>query len=566
MIASANLADVQRYCDDALSGAVLVGKMVRAALVRHQEDLEQQETEEFPYYFDATAADVAIDFFPNVLSHTAGDCAGEPFFLEPWQKFAIANVFGWKRVSDGARRFRKVYWSMARKNGKSTVGAGLALYMAGLDVNPVTMKVEQVAQVILCATKREQIQQVVYKEIQRMRISSSWLESATEEVYQQINFHDNLGSIRCVGSDKPYDGLSPTMCLMDELHAWRKQHKDFYNTMQTGSGYRAQPLLVTVTTAGDDTSYLWIEEYKYAKLVLEKQVVDNQLFAYCFELDDKDDPLDSTNWIKANPNLGISIRKDYLEQAASEASRSPVRLNAFKRYHCNQMVSSLTKAFNLEEWDACRGRLSDWSQADYIGIGVDLGGRDDLASFGMVARFQENDDADNPVYRYEVQSKSYIAEDCDRDITVDPFAQWIYEEELIRSPLPITQLAEDVLECCREFGITRIAYDPYNGQILNEIFLQEGLEPVRMAQSCSMFNEPIRDMSRAIRDRRVTHEGRPLLRWCMGNAVLIMDAQERVMFNKKESSEKIDAIVSVQMAYWVAMTAPARSQGSSLIW
>ena len=236
MICSGTKSEVQRYIDEVLSGEIVCCQAAIQAVSRHLENLERQRTPDFPYYFDERHAEVACEFFPMVLRHSIGDYAGLPFELEGWQKFALWCLFGWKRETDSSRRFRKVFWTMARKNGKSSIAAGLAIFLAMLDVNPVTGRPEDVAEVILAATKKEQVEKVIYAEIERMRIRSKFIEKASSPINRQITFSANSGSIRCVGSDKPYDGLNPHAVIMDELHAWREHHRKFYDTMQTGSG------------------------------------------------------------------------------------------------------------------------------------------------------------------------------------------------------------------------------------------------------------------------------------------------------------------------------------------
>ena len=322
MIASAVGSRVQSYVDDVLSGNITVCKSVRDAVQRYVDDRAKESTTEFPYHFNAHHATIACEFFPLVLRHSIGDYVGQPFELEGWQLFAIWNIFGWKRDSDNSRRFRRVYWSMGRKNGKSCIGAGIALFCGCLDTNPVTGKPENVAEIILSATKKEQAEKVIYAEIERMRLQSNDIENATDRINKQITFKDNHSSIRCVGSDRPYDGLNPHVVIMDELHAWKEQHRKFYDTITTGSGSRSQPLTITVTTAGDEKSLLWRNEYEYAKAVACGEHNDESLFAYCFELDENDDPLVEENWIKANPNIGVSVKIDYLREQAKKAAHS----------------------------------------------------------------------------------------------------------------------------------------------------------------------------------------------------------------------------------------------------
>lgn len=563
MIASGTKAKVDQYIEDVLSGEIVVCRLVRLSVERHVRDLERQRTEDFPYHFSERSASIACDFFPLMLRHSIGDAAGLPFELEPWQAFGMWVLFGWKRDCDDSRRFRKFLKSVARKNGKSTEAAGIALYLASMDVNPLTRKVEQVAEVILSATKKEQVEKVIYAEIERMRLRSKHIERNSTRINRQITFKSNQGSIRCVGSDKPYDGLNPLAVLMDELHAWREHHRKFYDTMQTGSGNRCQPMIGTVTTAGDDTSHLWLEEYKYAKGILDGTIKDESFFAYVFEIDEDDDPLDEAHWIKANPNLGVSVKLDYLRDQAKQAASSKLALNRFTRYHGNRLVSSTEKAFDLEQWDACRGELSDWHDADAIGAGVDLGGRDDLAAWGLVARFPLDEERDGkPVYRYELRCQAYIASDTERDLDKQPFANWCYDGLIQKCKYPTANLRDDLVEEVSELGVHAVAYDQYNAQQLGDDLTAEGITAARMAQNPSMFNEPIRDFLQAIKDGRVRHDGNPLLRWCAGNAIISRDRTERWMFDKRSSNEKIDPIVAVTMAFRMASLAPERVRGS----
>ena len=566
MIANATQSTVRGYIDGVMSGDIVVCDLVRCAVKRHEKDIKRQkEDPNFQYYFDSRHAEAAVDFFPLMLKHSIGDFAGMPFILEPWQAFAVWSIFGWKRDDDNSRRFRKVYWSMARKNGKSSVAAGFAFIMAMLDINPETGKPESVAEVILSATKKEQVEKVVYAEIERMRVQSKEIEGLSTRENKQITFKHNMGSIRCVGSDKPYDGLNPHCVIMDELHAWKEHHRKFYDTMQTGSGYRRQPLFLTITTAGDDQSHLWRDEYDYAAGVARGTITDEQVFAYTFEIDADDDPLDESCWVKANPNLGVSVKLEYLRQQAREASQKRMALNRFTRYHGNRVVTSTEKAFDMVKWDGCEGELSDWSTADAVGAGVDLGSRDDLAAYAICARWPLPDRDGNPVYRYEIVARAFVSESSERDLTKQPFAEWIYADTLHKRQYAILELRDMLIADCNKLNISTVAYDPYNAQSLGEELTQEGITAVRMAQNCTQFNEPIRDFLQCITDGRLKHDGNTLLRWAVNNAAIKRDASDRWMFDKSSSAEKIDPIVAAVMAFRVCSLAPERAGGSIFV-
>lgn len=572
MIAQSGLQKCQAYIADVKAGSFPVCAAIVGQVDRHLRDLDRQRSNAFPYYFDETLASSFIDVFELLLRHSIGEYAGRPFVLEPWQAFGIGQLYGWRRLDDQTRRYRELYWSTGRKNGKSCIASGLSIISAGIEVNPVAGKPEPVAEVVLAATKKEQSERVIFAECLRMIAQSPLIDAETKTVNKQIEFLRNGGSIRCIGSDKPFDGLNPHFVGIDEFHAFGDFHRPFFDTMTTGSGSRLQPLTGIFTTAGNTQSALWLENYRRFKSVALGDFEAHETLPIIYELDEDDDPLDETLWVKANPNLGVSVKLDYLRQQASKARTSPTELNRFVRYHGNRLVSANQKALDVDQWDECAGTLSDWSDADTIGAGVDLGGRDDLASFALVARFEipgetreVSEGEFRPVYRYECLVFCYIAADTPRDLTAQPFANFVASGEIKVCKFPVSELKNDLLDKLRELPVSSTAYDPSNGQQLGESIESEGFPIGSMGQNARHFNEPIGELMQAVREGRFTHNGSPCLRWMVGNAVTITDRQGRVMFDKSHSSEKIDGLVSMVMALRRAMLAPSSPTGSLFI-
>jgi len=558
-----------KYANDIVSGEIVSCKAVRASCVRFLEDLKREGTEEFPYYFDRMHAASVCLFYPTLIRHSIGRDVGKPFFLTPWQTFAVCNLYGWKRVSDNCRRFSKGYISVARKNGKSTFAAALCLFAAGFDYTPVSESFESVAQVIIAASKKEQAERVTMAEVVRMRGRSEKISAMSEYRNRQINFMQNNGHIITVGSDRSFDGLNGSMIVIDELHAFRSNglQAEFLDTMKTGSGARSQPLFLVTTTAGSTTSELWKSEWRYAVGVADGTYIDETYFSLSYELDEDDDALDPANWIKANPCLGVTLSHEYLEDQAKPAAADSIALSRFTRYHGNRMVSSLDGAFNMDKWDACAGTLSDWRNADAIAGGIDLGGRNDLAAFGMVARFRtgEVNEVGSPVYRYEGKTKSYISFDTTRDLTKEPFKQFIELNLLTTSKFPVSELEQDFILEARKHGCQEVAFDPYQAQRSSENLESNGIPAVAMPQTTGHFNTPISEIRQCMADGRFTHDGNPLLRWCMANAVTDTDKQDRMMLCKRESIEKIDPAVALVMAFSRASAAPGRADSYFLI-
>lgn len=558
---------VNDYVDDIVSGRVTACKSIIGACKRHLDDLEKQNTEDFPYYFDESHADKMVRFFPAMVKHSIGIHEGSSFELLPWQAFVVASIFGWKKVENGARRFNKAYISVARKNGKSSLAAAICHLCAGFDVNPTTGKPEGVAQVVIAATKKEQADAVTMAECVRMRDSSPNMKERSDYKNRILAYQHNGGTIRTVGSDRPFDGLNPSLVIIDELHAFRDQGKqvEFLDTMKTGSGARLQPLYIVTTTAGTTSSTIWLQEYRYATMVARGEFNDESYFSMSYELDEDDDAMDESLWIKANPCLGVTVKTEFLEEQARPArSGSSDALRRFERYHGNRVVSSTAGAFNMDQWKSCSVEFIDksaWSRnAVCVGAGVDLGGRNDLAAWALVAKHDTGQVGKDgqPEYIYEGFARAYISPNCPRDLTKEPFPDFIASGDLVVTENPISALESDLLREAQAVGGYELAFDPYQAQRTSEFFCENGMLPVIMPQTCAHFNAPIEEIRACIRDGRLRHDGGKLLQWCVGNAVVVEDKQNRLMMNKKESSEKIDPLVAFTMAFSRAMNGTGR--------
>ena len=541
------------YVDGVMDGSIVVGTCVKQAVERHIADVARESTPDFPYTFNRDTAAQAIEAFPVLFRHTVGKYAGTPFELSPWQAFVVGSIWGWKDA-DGNRKFRRAYVTLGRKNGKSTLAAGLAILMANFDNEPA-------AQCFIGASKIDQAK-IIFEECKRMIGSSPHLRELADRRSLQINFDSTNSFIRPLGSDRAFDGLNPHLVLFDELHVWREQHRGFYDTLTTGSAARSQPLQFTITTAGSTSSNIWIEVEGLAKKVLDGSFEEESFFAYVAQIDADDDILNEDNWIKSMPNLGVSVDIDYIREQAREAAVSAVALNRFKRYFANMQVSPIEAAINLDKWDACGGEFSDWSDADCVTAGVDVGGRNDLAAIAFCARFPDGTDDDgNQAYRYEIKTKTFLDADSSRDLNEMPFMQFVQDKLLHIVPAVSQQMENDILKAMQGYRSKVVGLDPWNAQFLAERLEMAGMEPVMVQQNRFKLNEPCLLLLDLIEKRKLRHDGDRILRWCAGNLVFSIDTAGRVMPDKAESSEKIDAIVASIIALKLASLAPERPRG-----
>lgn len=546
-----------------MTGQIVACAAIKAAVKRHLDDLQRAGEDDFPFYFDEEAAEVYCDCFPGLLRHSKGKFANNQFHLSPWQKLIVWMLFGWKR-NDGTRKYRRLFKTVARKNGKST-------FAAAIELLGVFMDGEEGSEVYIGATKLEQAK-IIHEEAERMLSKSPELNRLATVRKNNIAFNATNSFARPLGSDKPFDGLNPHVVLFDEMHAWKEHHRGFYDTLTTGSASRNQPIQITISTKGDDKSLIFNEDLEYARAVLAGEVKDEALLVFIFELDDDDDLYDEELWIKANPNLGVSVSVEYLREQANEAKNKATGEKRFERYHGNRTVTSIDSPISAELWDASQvENLSDWRDAFSIGCGIDLGGRDDLAAYAFTMRYEHDkrhpkavdgacprclvqtdethcDRCEIIVWRYETFSRSFIAEDTTRDLTQEPFASWIHEGRLIVCKYVMTELRESLIEHAQSIGCQYFCYDPYQAQSLAEELEREGLKPVKMAQNISQFNEPIEEFLSALSEGRFKSlRSDELLRWAALN-MSIRSSNMGVMPDKPKSKEKIDPIVAGLMS------------------
>ncbi len=194
------------------------------------------------FWFDEEAAARAEAFFPEALVHSKGKWRGQPFELQPWQSQVVRDVFGWKHA-DGTRRYRTVFIEIPRKNGKSTFCAGLALYLLAADGEPG-------AEVYSAAADKDQAAIVFDVAKEMVEASPQLLERI--QVFRRSMTYRKLGaSYKVLSADaNTKHGQNAHGIVFDELHT--QKTRDLWDTLTTGTGARAQPLTIVITTAGHD--------------------------------------------------------------------------------------------------------------------------------------------------------------------------------------------------------------------------------------------------------------------------------------------------------------------------
>ena len=324
---------VTTYAEAVQAGDIVAGPFVRLAAARHLRDLETGPARGL--HFDHDAAERALRFF-GFLQLAEGEFAGKPFNLELWQQFIIGSLFGWMGA-DGYRRFRKAYIEIGKGNGKSPLAAGVGLY--GLVADG-----EAGAEIYSAAVTRDQAG-ILWTDAKHMVEASAALRDRIDINVSNLAFSATNSYFRPVSSEaRSLDGKRVFMALVDELHEHRTPM--VVDKMQAGTKGRRQPLIFEITNSGyDRTSVCW-QHHEYSRQILEGTLEDDGWFAYIAALDEGDDYRDRDVWIKANPNLGVSITHKYLEEQVREADGMPAKANIVKRLellHLDQSGRTLAR-------------------------------------------------------------------------------------------------------------------------------------------------------------------------------------------------------------------------------
>lgn len=510
--------------------------LVRKAAARHLRDIKRKDI-----YFDVVAAEWAIDFFSH-LRHSKGPKAGTAFVLEPWQQFIVGSLFGWKVSKGGVRRFRTAYVEVPRKNGKSTLSAGIALLLAFFDG-------EAGAEVYCAATKRDQAR-IVFEEAKRMRDKSPALKKRIASFVGNLHVTEHAQKLEPLGADADsMDGLNIHGAIVDELHAHKT--RAIVDVLETATGARRQPLIFYITTAGFDKHSVCWERHAYTERVLTGELEDDTSFGFIASAEDGDDWRSEKTWAKANPNLGVSVNRDDLDRKAKRAAEIPSEQNAFRRLHLNQWTEQEVRWLDMNVWDECRGP-NDWRELREVCRGMQCyAGMDLASSLDIVAIdlwFPEIETVIPFFWIPEVGMRQRV----ERDRV--PYDIW--REQGAINVTPGETIDQDDIErfimkeLAPKYQIREIGYDPWNATQMAVRLSNGGAQMVQLSQTIAMMAEAVKRIESLVVARKLAHGGHPVLRWMAGNAETKSDAygNRKLVKPDRGSTKRVDGMVALAMA------------------
>ncbi|MEV7268415.1 terminase TerL endonuclease subunit [Micromonospora aurantiaca] len=472
-------------------------------------------------YFEPAAVERVLKFF-LLLRHLIGRHVAQKFILLDWQvRYLIAPVFGLLRFNEeigrAVRVIRTVWFEIPRKNGKSTLCSGLALYLFAADR-------EAGAEVYAAAGDRAQAG-IVFNAAANMARGCAALRKRLGKrgIQRKLLEHPHTNSImRALSSEGlRQHGLNVHGGLVDEVHVHK--NPDVIDALETGTGSRAQPLIVFITTAddGDDTSVYATKREEVERLA-GRHARDETIYGVVFAADTQAegyDPYAEETLRQANPGFGVTVLADYLRGKAEQARRSPRQQNRYLRLHLNVRTKQTTRWFQLERWDrgAATVPLAWWKGRRAVG-GLDLSSTSDLTAFVFVARTEDGGYALRPMFWLPEER----ADEMERDHGL-PFAEWV-KAGLIRltegNIVDYSAVRDDIVAEARKLGVTmtEIAYDPWNATETVQHLEKAGYTLVPVRQGWASLSAACKALERAVLGSTddkplVRHGGHAILRW-----------------------------------------------------
>jgi phage terminase large subunit-like protein len=538
-----------QYARDVVDGRVPACKWVRLACQRHLKDLDRAAAG-WQFTFNPGLVDAAgktyrpaerVCRFAALQRHIKGDWAarGERIKLEPWQIFILASIFGWVHVETGKRRFREADVFVPRKNAKSTVAALIGNFMLAVDG-------EHGAEVYSGATSRDQALEV-FRPARLMAASDAEFRSRFGVLVNVSNLavpETNSKFEPVIG--KPGDGASPSCAIVDEYH----EHKtpELYDTMKTGMGARSQPLVLVITTAGDNVGGPCYMHQVELRKILEGAVENDRRFGIIYTVDQDDDWTSPDVLAKANPNFGISVDAEFLLAAQQDAINDPRKQNVFKTKHLNVWVNAASPWINLHNLQRAGDETLTLEQCRRMHCtgGLDLASKQDIASRVLLFR-----DYRKGVAHYTAITRNYIPEAQAQKPENAHYQAWVNRGHLVATPgnmINLRQIEEELVRDAEQVVLECIAMDAWGSREMAPSLIEQGFEVVDVPMTVRNLSEPMKIINALIDAGQFHHDGNPAFVWMMSNVEVFEDRNGNIFPRKSSPDKKIDAAVALIVA------------------
>ena len=526
-----------KYAQDVLEGKVVAGELVKLSCDRFFRFMEGDD-----YEFRSEEVDKVISFCAD-LKHSTGRHAGHPFILEPWEAFAVANVFGFYRKDDGTRLTKMAYLELARKNGKSALISALALWSLIADG-------EMSAEVDFAANSKDQAK-IIFKLCKNFSRSLDPRSKYLTVYRDKILFDHTLSEINVFSADdSKLDGYNASLFCLDEFHAAPDQ--SLLDVLVSSQGMRESPLGLIITTAGFNKLGPCYQYRTMCAEILKGLKKDDSLFPLIYCLDENDDWTDEKVWVKANPNLGVTVRESYLREQVQKALNSPSNEVGVKTKNLNMWCDAedvwIPDNYILDASEKLN--MADFEGED-CWVGVDLAATSDLTA---VAFMFVRDEIPHFFVHY------YLPQAALREKRLAlQYSEWKRAGALTITPGNVTDydyITNDIMDVGKKTNIVSIAYDSWNAIGWAAQMEEQGMPLEPFSQALGNFNRSTREMERLLLSRKVKFDNNVVTRHCFRNVVLARDRNGNIKPSKQFNEKKIDGVISMLQALGTYFTSP----------
>lgn len=531
---------VREYCDKIHSGEILTSRRVMAVYKRL---VAESLDSDAPYYFDEEIGERPIAFIETFCRQSQG-VLGAPIQLELFQKAFIQALFGFINKETGFRRFRETMFLVGRKNGKSTLLAGIGLYLLVADY-------EGAAEIYSVATKKDQASKVL-TEAHNMVKQSPELRAVIRKRRNDLYFEATSSKFEALASDSnTLDGLNSHAVIIDELHAIRD--RNLYDVMKQSTSSRNQPLVVMITTAGTVRECIFDNMYEYACRIADGEIEVDDFLPILYELDAREEWTNPQMWIKANPGLGTIKKWETLAKFVQQAKDDPGFLPTVlcKDFNIRESESTVWLSFNQIR------NLATFDMADvyntYAIGGCDLSATTDLTCATLLIRKR----GDTTVYivQHYFLPQAKIDKLAEKNTQEAPYKVWANRGLLTicaGARVDFSQVTAWFVQTREEYKIDafKVGYDrALAGYWVDEMKANSfDMEPV--AQGPFTWSQPMRELGAALTDKIVNYNNNPILAWCLSNTAVKKSGVNNIQPVKITEKRRIDGMVSLLNA-WV---------------
>ncbi len=520
----------EQYIVDVRKGKTIACAYIKQAIDRFEELRARDDI-----YFDAECVDLAIEFIGNI-KHFLGKSSGKRFILEPWQQFIVANLLGLKWKETGYRVCRETYIQIARKAGKDAFMAALSLYMLVVDG-------ESAPEIACLANSRDQAR-ILFEYITKFSKSLDPKGAAIKDFRNYVKFPANNGVVKVFSADaSKLDGLNVSLAVVDEYH--EAKDRKLYDVMKSSMGMRTQPMMVVITTAGFNLESPCHDMYKLSLEVLSGVKKDDTFFPFLFQLDVDDDIDDEKNWYKCQPNLDVTVSRDFMRGELLKLKNDSTAEVGIKTKTFNMWCTSSMVWVKPEVVVANMEGLKLEDYRGFTGVmGVDLGSVNDLTAISLMIPLTE---------KKVFFNWSFLPEETYKDHPLkDLFDKFISEGSLILTPGNVTDydfVANKIREINEIIPVLDVYYDKWNSTQFAITMTEMGFNMVEFSQAIGNYNAATKEFERLMLTNELVVDKSSNFLWQMTCVSLKVDHNGNIKPQKTAwKTQKIDNVISCTTA------------------